>query len=446
MSFDPGARGLAAQARAASAALAIRNVGNVGIRIFGGRVANVKALATGGGAGRTFEVVATTAVPFDAIRVVTAFGQTGGGDAISPTIWCSAKAVPDVTDASIATDTGWSTVNFGGANGFGGTFNPTMPPAASNSRRVLTVSDVMPIASVARTDGGAYPAIAIRVYLYTNGAAGNYVIQGDGAQSFANWENHPSGRIWRMRGKAGQFSNSGQSGMTQANSTAENGSPVVGIVYYARGKVVNVAGFGDSITEGQGTYIGEGFGFPTCQALSRNAAGVAYEWSNLGWSGHSSTSIRQNVIDAIATGGLKFDIGVLSGGSPNDIGTTIAASDIANIRYRYSHALDLLRGAGMVPVLCTWMPSNAAIKNYGATDSLRRALNDDYRAWARHGAVIADFDAALAGATSGGQVQMLAGTTGDNIHPNDAGNALLSALLAKALRGASTVSAGMLAA
>lgn len=446
MSFDPGARGIAAQARAAAAALSLRNLGNVGIRIFGGRVANAKALASGAAAGRTFEVVATTALPFDAIRVVMAFGQTSGANAITPSAYVSVKPVAEIGDAAIATDSGWTAVTFGGANGIGGSATPSFAPAADQNRRVYTVSDVIPVASVARSDGGRYPAVVIRAYLYTSGTAGNYVIQGNGSQNFDAWETHLSGRIWRMRGKGGNFANTTQSGMTRALSVAENGAPIVGIVYYARGKVVNVAGFGDSITEGQGTYVGEGFGFPACQALSDNATGIAYEWSNLGWSGQTTGQIRQQVLDAVATPGLKFDIGVLPGGSPNDITATIGEADIAATRFKVSHMLDLMRGGGMATVLWTWLPTNTAVRNYGASDSQRRALNDDYRTWGSRGAVIADFDKALAGATSGGQVQLLTDSADDNIHPSDGGNARLSPLLARAVQGLSAIAPGMLAA
>lgn len=409
------------------------NPGNVGIRMFAGRIGNTKALASGGSNGRTFEVVATTAVPFDAIRVVLAFGQTAGNDAITPTIWCSAKAIPDITDASIATDTGWTIVNFGGPNGLGGAFNPTMPPAASAARRNLVVSDIMPVPSVPRTDGGTFPALAMRCYVFTAGAAGNYVIQGDGAQSFANWENHPSGRIWRMRGKGGQFSNTSQSGMTYANSAVENGSPIVGIVYYARGKVVNVAGFGDSITEGQGTYIGEGWGFPACHALSQAGSGIAYEWSNMGWSGQNTVAIRQNVIDAVTTPGLKWDIGFLPNGSPNDVGGTIAASDIVNARSRSAQSLAVMKSAGIEPIQWTWLPTNTAVRNYGASDDRRVGLNGDTTGSTNAGNITADFSSALSGVTTGSQVQILAGATNDSIHPNDTGNGILSPIAQRAI-------------
>ncbi len=49
--------------------------------------------------------------------------------------------------------------------------------------------------------------------------------------------------------------------------------------------------------------------------------------------------------------------------------------------------------------------------------------------------MIADFDKVLAGADDGsGQIQPRAGNSNDAIHPNDAGNALLSPVLQQAVQ------------
>lgn len=512
MSLDPAARGLAAQARDAAEALAIRNLGNLGIRIFGGRIYNAKSIASGAGAGRTYEVLTTTAVEFDAVRMIVAMGNTDAGTAIPVTGYASLAAVANPGDATIGA-AAWQNATFGGANNLGGAGSVVLNPAANSARRALTISDIMPLPSVPRDDGGAFPLLVMRVYVQqTTGSTGTIVTLGDGNQSFANWASHPSGRIWRMLSKGGQFSQTNYAGMASTNSAVENGCPIVGMVYYARGKVVNVVGFGDSITEGQGTYVGEGFGFPACQALSQNAAGIAYEWSDMGWSGQALTAIRQNLFDALAAG-LKWDIAVLPGGSPNDVatgsghtgsiaGTTltvsaangatlavgdmifgpnvlantritalgtgtggtgtyavdtsqtaasgtignqkpITAATVSALRFKASHMVEVLRAAGMVPVLWTWLPTNSAVKPYGSTDSLRRGLNDDYRGWASRGCIVADFDAVVAGATdASGQVQLLAGTTIDQIHPNDAGSAALAGVLARAGRRLTRAPAG----
>jgi lysophospholipase L1-like esterase len=435
---------MASAARASVSPLALRTVGNLGIRIFGGRVFNVFSLTNGSTQGTTFEVAMTTAVPFDAIRIILAGGNTTAVNALSPTIYASATAVGDLTEDTLAAAT-WTQATFGGSNDIGGAGQGTLATSASNARRTFTLSDIIPVASTPRTDGGTYPILVMRAYLFqTTGADGNIVLLGNGVQSFANWANHPSGRIWRMTRKIGGWALSGQAGMKVSNSTVTNASPIVGVIYYARGKVVNVAGFGDSITEGQGTYIGEGFGFPACQTLTAGSSGVAVEWSNMGWSGQSTAQIRQNIIDALAVSALKFDIAVLPCGSPNDVTTTIDPGLIANMRMRVGHMLAMLQSRGITPVVCTWMPTNTSVKTYGSTDKLRRLFNDDFRSWGGRGAVIADFDTTLSGSVDANdQTQMKIGTTDDNIHPNDAGNALLSPVLTRALKHVFSPAPGM---
>ncbi|WP_068092283.1 hypothetical protein [Novosphingobium rosa] len=261
---------------------------------------------------------ATTALPFDAVRVIYALGNTTSLSAVTPTLYASVAAVSDTSDASL-TAASWTGVTFGGANAIGGaSFTTLPPPPAAYDRRAFLLSDIIPLSSLPRSDGGVFPLLVTRVWLIQNsGASAPIVISGNGAQSFANWASHPSGRIWRMLNKGGGWANNGQSGMSSVNSSVGTGSPIAGVVYYARGKVVNVVGVGDSITEGQGTYVGEGFGFPACNALSAASAGVAYEWSDLGWAGCTTAQMRQNLIDGLAMG-LRWDVGVLPGGSPND--------------------------------------------------------------------------------------------------------------------------------
>lgn len=219
----------------------------------------------------------------------------------------------------------------------------------------------------------------------------------------------------------------------------------------ARGRVVNALGFGDSITEGQGTYIGEGWGFPACMALSANAEGVAYEWSNLGWSGADYNAIRGHVLDAAAVPGLvrHGDVVFLAGGTPNGhtapdwITPAGLAAQRAALMGLARQRLDEI-GAFVVP--WTWLPTDPAVKAYGVTDALRRAFNDELRSLAARGMVVADFDVKLAGAPNGdGQVLPAAETMPDTIHPGDSGNALLALAAAQAIERSVRPAHGLLA-
>jgi hypothetical protein len=76
-----------------------------------------------------------------------------------------------------------------------------------------------------------------------------------------------------------------------------------------------VMSVGDSITEGRGTYKGEGFNLPACQALT-NPNDFAIEYANCGWSGQTPLEyvIRgRYLIDTE----LSPDVLIMPLGSPN---------------------------------------------------------------------------------------------------------------------------------
>ena len=409
----------------------IRGIGNIGHRVFGGRIA--RTVASTVTPGRTYEVLMAPAQHFDAIRVILAVSQTAALDAITPTVQVGLAVVPDTTDASLVAATPIPAL-------FAGAATTTLAPAVTSSRRTIVTTDWTVISSVPRTDGGSLPLLVIRACV-VGATTGNVVMLGNGAQNFSNWATHPSGRIWRMNGKGGQFVlGANWTGMQNSNSIAEQGCVIVGMQGLYRGKVINIDGFGDSISEGQGTYIGEGFGHPAAVALTAaDSNGVVYEWSNWGWAGQSMSQIRDNLLDALASGiiGAK-DIITIPNASPNDISTTISAANILAIRGKLGTALQKIAANGIETLQWTWLPSNTSIKTYAATDSLRRAYNDETRLLASRGQIIVDLASVIAGIDDGtGQIQIKATPTNlttDGIHPNDAGNALLTVALQNAIK------------
>lgn len=354
------------------------------------------------------------AAPFDAVRVGIVVGQTGASDAVTPNAFAAVAPVPSTADADLIAATPTQLLTTGGS----GTFT--------------------------------LPLLAIRVTVFTASGTGNIVTLGNSGANdiYTNWPTHPSGRIVRLLRRVGGFAVSNWSSMQASNSTVTNTGLGLIVQYVARGRVVNLVGFGDSIADGRGTYIGEGFGQPAAVSLSGGAEGVAYEWTNMGWAGQSTPQIRAHVTDAIASGmfsaGGRF-IAVLPAGSPNDISTTISATNITAMRGNIGRALQQLDANRVPAIVWTWLPTNTAIKACGATDALRTAYNGEVRGWASRGSVIADFDSAIAGSANGtGQVQFASGTTTDNIHPNDTGNARLTPLLVRAVQAMVLPSSGSL--
>jgi hypothetical protein len=316
MATDIVARALAASSTASTRNLATK-VGSIGVRFFGGRVFRPYTVTT---TGVTFEVMMTTALDFDAIRVIYAAGNyTPTANASSPNMLGAIAVLPDPTDASILAAS-WKNITYGApasANFMGGSTTGTLVAGVTTDRRGYTISDLIPISSIPRTDGGKYPLLLTRALLTpVDSNPAPVVLSGTSSSDYSNWGTHPSGRIWRQLYRNGLWLN------TQTMNQSNQGSPIAGIIYYARGKVVNIAGFGDSITEGVGgTYRGEGFGFPACLALTASDRnGLVYEWSDFGWEGQNMSAILNNLTDAVNLG-LPLDVGIMPAYTPNEIGT-----------------------------------------------------------------------------------------------------------------------------
>ena len=434
MNADFIARALAARASSERASSVARRHA---IRIFGGRVAGACAVST---SQLTFETVIAIACPADAIRLVYAFGQNGAGDAVPVQVKSYAASVSSATDVDIQ-----DAASSAKPVTTGGKASSLFAPSATTTRRKLYRSDWIALPSKERTDGGSGALYAIRSTLSTLSGSGSIVMLGNGNDSFANWENHPSGRIFRSRSK--QAVDSGNwSGFTRANSSGAVISPVVGIEYMARGRVVSVAGFGDSITEGRGTYLGEGFGFPACVAMSSNASGVPFEWSNLGWAGQGASQTFLQVQDCLDAG-LVPGVAVLPVFTPNGFLSAPSEAAIESMRLYFGQAIDLLEKAGVDVIQWTGVSSSPSQFPVGAADGLRRALNRELLDAAARGVTVCDFAGRLDGEVdSSGQTQPRPGVLVDGIHPSDAGNASMAKALQQALRARIELPQGLRAA
>jgi len=372
----------------------------IATRIFGGRMGTFNNVTA-----NTFQVTTELAQHFDAVRVLFASTDIQLSHAMRSV---AVSVMADKSDLNNSAGT-WVTANRNGLSRIYAELSPGV------GRIAYTATDWISISSVARTDGGTKPLIVARAFMQANSALPVY---GDGTDNFTNWATRTDGRIWAARNQAGVAVTSGFTSTTNASQ-----SPIVGFQYLARGKVITVAGVGDSITDGRGTYLNEGFILPALESLS-DATGTVYEYMNCGWSGQTMATFAERGIDILQSV-VKPDVLVMPGASPNDITTTIAQSDIDGFRARRNRVVAEARKQGVPVVLWTWLPSNTSVKNYGATDSLRAAYNADLVAQAGRGLLVADTATAVSGVTSSGQVQMLVGSTTDNIHPNDSGNALL---------------------
>lgn len=398
--------------------------GNRGMRIFGGRAATA---FSDGGTAKTHHCVVSTAMPFDGVQIVLS-ACNSGAVAVTRAAVCP---VPDAADLNMSAGT-WTAATFGGSA------SGSISTRSGSSRRTYLISDFIPVSSVARTDGGTFPLLAIRAYL---GTTGTYTLLGasGGTDDFTNWATRPDGRIHVMRYADGDCVTTPAS---FSDTTNRNTSPIIGIIYYARGRVVNVAGFGDSITEGRSTYIGDGFGVAACAAATAGGDVPAYEWSNLGWAGASWENgaatpggIRLMVSDAIAAA-LPIDIAVMPAWTANDFANEAGLTDAAMLtecQQPVMRSVGALRDAGICPVLWTGLPVATSVRDYNTADARRRNWNS---AMLGSGLRVVDFSSAVsAGIDGDGQELPADGTMTDGIHPSDSGNATLAAVLAAELAG-----------
>lgn len=291
-------------------------------------------------------------------------------------------------------------------------------------RPTYTYSDMIPVHTIPRTDGGTRPLIAVRAWV-----SGNATLPalGNGTDDFTNWASRSDGLLWVMRHQAGNA----VTDPTLFTSTVNRSqSPIVGIRFVAKGRVTSIAWAGDSIYEGRGTFIGEGFVLPAIQALSSSENPLV--GSNHGWSGQPMSYIVDRVLDLVESAN-RPNVLIIPGASPNDQPTTLTSSGMDQQKTYLLRILAACKSNSVIPIVCTMLPVNSSVNPWGASDSLRVDYNQFLIGLRSQGILVADTATPFSGTTTGGQVQITPGFTSDNIHPNDAGNAALTAVLSPEL-------------
>ena len=384
---------------------------NVGTRILFTRMGSLDNSVS-----KTFQVTMAVNQHFDAIRVIIANNITNSAPYM---LTCKASVIADASDLNNSSGT-WVSVFSSGLQ------NTPMPISPAPDRVSYGFSDWTPLKSIARTDGGVLPLVTIRGIF--DGLA-TLPVYGTG-DDLTNWATKPDGNIWVARQQDGNFVTT-TTGFTSTTNLSQ--SPIIGIQYLSRGKVITVMGVGDSITEGRGTYFGEGFILPSVQSIS-NSANVAMQYANLGWSGQTTSVYCARALEMLDTP-LKPDVLIIPVGSPNDQNSTLTDADIQLMSGNRGAVIAKCKEVGTIPILWTWLPSNSAQKPYGTSDALRVTENSQVMQEITNNK-FNGFDASsvVSGSVVVGQVQFAPFATTDGLHPNDAGNQAISNLLTPVLR------------
>lgn len=374
-----------------------RPPGNAGIRIFGGRMGTYDNTTP-----TTFQMTCELQQHFDAIQVI--FGTTGASYSDN-TVLVKAASLPASSDLNGNSAT-WTQVTKGGLSRIAFAISP-----ASN-RINYTLSDVIPVSSVARSDSGTKPILVVRAYMSANAAL---PVVGNGTDSFTNWATRSDGYLWCMRAQSGD---NVTTPTTWTSTTNISQCPIVGVRYFARGKVINIMTVGDSISEGRGTYLGEGFGGLIADRLTTSS--VAVQYSNCGWSTQTSAVYTNRALDILQSD-VKPDVMIFPSCSPNNEDPLTAAGFVTAAGQRNTMLAECTRW-GVVPVMWTMLPCDPGVHNWGSSDSFRTADNTTVMTLANRGILVADTATPMNGTTSNGQIDFSPTYTTDGVHPNDTGN------------------------
>jgi lysophospholipase L1-like esterase len=385
------------------------NATHVATRIPAGRFGSLdNALA------KTFQATFELVDDFDAVRLVFGSNDT------SNTINVAAASASAPSSAADANNSGgeWSRVSAQGETKF------SISTAANSNRPAILLSDWIPLPSVGRSDGGKYPLLTVRAFFTSTPTL---PVIGNGKDKFSNWASRSDGgrKFWWRQQDGDQITS--PSGFTSVVNRSQ--SPILGVQYLSRNQVVSVAAVGDSITEGRGTYLGEGFVLPALEELNAAGSDTKYEYANFGWSGQSPGSYTERTLD-IMRSEIKPDVLVMPDGSPNPVSDGVLTDEaVSATRKRLSRVVASAAENGAVLVLWTWLPTNSSVRAYGPSDAKRVAYNAEVIAGGNRDLLIADTATALSGPIIDGQVQMAVGATNDGIHPSDSGNSTLAAII-----------------
>jgi lysophospholipase L1-like esterase len=376
---------------------------------------------------KTFQATYELVDQFDAVRII--FGSNSRGNiAITKSAVSAPSSADDINNSSGE----WSVAKRQGETEF------AIPIAPSGgSQMAYAVTDWVPLASAPRSDDGTHPLLTVRAELTPNS---ELPVLGNGKDNFTNWATRSDGgrKFWWRHQDGDQIS----SPSDFTSTTNQSQSPILGVQYLSRNEVVSVAAVGDSITEGRGTYRGEGFVLPALEELNGAGGPKKYEYANLGWSGQNPSIYSARALTLMESE-IKPDVLVFPAGSPNPASSGALSDDaVKAIHSQLSTVIDSARRHDVVPVVWTWLPTNTAVRQYGPSDIKRVAYNREILGTDASNALLADAAGPVSGAIVNDQVELAVGTTNDGIHPNDAGNSILKDVIKPVIATAAELSLG----
>ncbi len=361
---------------------------------------------------------------FDAVRLIYGVSQNAGLNAANLSI-TGANVYPVSNTGTSPAFGAIATVTFNGA-----TTGAVNAPSAA-SRVALLISDWIQLSSIARNDGGTKPLLVVR----TNLAAANpLILRGNSSNNTSAWEASTDGRYFNTR--RSDTWGTGSSESAWAAGVAGSISPLIGVQYLARGRVITIMANGDSTMQGLGdTRLGAGMPVAVANLLAAES-GIPVEVANIGWQGTSMAQIANRAVDycsarpaRVTDQPIKPTFVYQSQGSWNGVptagaNTELLASDVELNRRGYALALTAWDSLDIPVVTTDWYCFNSAIKDV-TSDYRREAYNAEVEAY---GINYAPAFASVYGVIDGdGQRQYALGMTTDQAHPNAPGYVVIGA-------------------
>ncbi len=398
-----------------------------------------KAMLNNAGSGTSFltsagpltcQVQATLETDYVGIQIGVVNADTATASVkMTALAWAAAQA--DNSSAANYNSATWTDMS----QTINGTTSSTMTlaamPAAISGQGIVSWSDILPITNPARTDSGkTLPGLSIRVE-WLSGS--NFTYLPPSFTSTASYETDGTanaGRLYRIRGQGvAAGSNATKAALTVTATWSF--SPPIFIRYWPKsGTPKTIIVCGDSIASASGgtgsTVNLARYGFAEMLRAQYSTPSKPIDIVNCGLGGATTTNIATmmaTVIPAVPNG-----VAFVPNGTPNGTSGTLSAADVS-VWSGFKAKVRLLMDNLRVPyVFWTMLPVGPAAKAWAASDSFRQGINTDDTA---SGQAIVDLATVLSGTIASGQYPLT--NTADNVHPDDTGNALLVAPMAKGL-------------
>lgn len=322
--------------------------------------------------------------------------------------------------------------------GVGGNTINAVAAAVAQYGPTVTWGDVIPLASLDRSDGGTLPILCVRIQqsMANNGGTNRVISAPGGAvangypMEVDNANVIPFGRIYRVRCQAGVKGIDNINALTTTNNSIANAPPILVRYWLRNGYGRTFVLFCDSILGAFGQTTLSGWSAAHEARRLASSVNLPVELAVWGQSGATTQQIATRCESMVSH--FKGCTALMPNGSPNSIGVPISVAGV-NAELEAVRRMQVACSAQGVPtVMATMFPTSYAAKAWGASDQLRVAMNAARLAASRPTLPVIDLGGAAAGPLDVNGQQTFPGSEADGLHPTSTTQIALGPLLRSA--------------